>query len=463
MSRLGVLEQLVLWNSDVPSAVDLVFLLVILVGLLARKEKQSRGAAEQTSWSDVTVARPIPQELNHLPEVRWVRWALARRGCVAFGVTCRSVSGPATNTILSLGPDLGDGRHLAGRPDRLGGHISLGQFAIVGAGRGGRREHRLPLGLDLFVALLVSGVTGGVLALLLGLPALRIRGLFLAVTTLAFAIALDSYFLNPTYFDAQDPPEHQPWRPVATLPAGDARDHVFRLPGLPGSVHARRPGGPPVPCRAGYCSGPGQPPGRRAASVPTTPVILSGFVFSGVLAGIAGALHVLVLHGARVGSYPPVQSLEIFSMAVIGGLVLRGRRAPRGVLPPGSGASRRPAYRLLVTGGGLLAVLLILPGGLGQAATRSVTLPAVVARRRESWCLAWWPTVAPNRARRTTIPRTRSTSWPERCGGDPDPPPARRSTSATGPSRSSSGWTSRWPRASSSPSSAPTARGSPPS
>ena len=62
------------------------------------------------------------------------------------------------------------------------------------------------------------------------------------------------------------------------------------------------------------------PRAAAAASVPTTRVILSGFVFSGVLAGIAGGLHVLVLHGVRLGSYPPVQSLEVFSMAVIGGL-----------------------------------------------------------------------------------------------------------------------------------------------
>src|SRR5205823_4688108 len=111
---LGVLEQLVLWNWNVPSAADVVFLAVILLGLLARRERAGQPAEESSSWTDTAVARPVPAELRHLPEV-----PLAR---------------------------------------------------------------------------------GGVTALLVGLPALRIRGLFLAVTTLAFAIALDSYFLNPTYF-----------------------------------------------------------------------------------------------------------------------------------------------------------------------------------------------------------------------------------------------------------------------
>ena len=40
------------------------------------------------------------------------------------------------------------------------------------------------------------------------------------------------------------------------------------------------------------------------------PSTLSGFVFSGALAGLAGGLHVLLLHGARAGSYQVVQSVE---------------------------------------------------------------------------------------------------------------------------------------------------------
>ena len=200
---LGVLEQLVLWNSDVPSAVDLVFLLVILVGLLARKEKQSRVSAAPS----VVVGRgrrpAHPQELKHLPEVRGSHgpW----RPSSPSGSSPPRHPGPATNTTLSLALIWGMVGISLVVLTGWGGHISLGQFAIVGAGAVAAGNIVYHWDLDLFVALLVSGVTGGLLALLLGLPALRIRGLFLAVTTLAFAIALDSYFLNPTYFDAQSP------------------------------------------------------------------------------------------------------------------------------------------------------------------------------------------------------------------------------------------------------------------
>jgi branched-chain amino acid transport system permease protein len=135
----------------------------------------------------------------------------------------------------------------------------------------------------------------------------------------------------------------------------------------------------------------------EAASVPTTGVILSGFVFSGMLAGIAGGLHVIVLHGVRVGSYQPVQSLEVFAMAVIGGLgsvggVLLGVFALRAIQNIGSQGTR-----LLITGTSLLAVLLVLPGGLGQGAfavrdrflklvakRRGVLVPSLVADYRHA-------------------------------------------------------------------------------
>src|SRR3546814_18391693 len=46
---------------------------------------------------------------------------------------------------------------------------------------------------------------GAAVAVAIGLPALRIKGLYLAVTTMAFAVALDSYFLNPVNFSSLVP------------------------------------------------------------------------------------------------------------------------------------------------------------------------------------------------------------------------------------------------------------------
>ena len=69
------------------------------------------------------------------------------------------------------------------------GQISLGQYAFVGVGAfttglvTGVTELRLPW----LVGLLASAVVGGAFAFLVGLPALRLRGLYLAVVTIGVA------------------------------------------------------------------------------------------------------------------------------------------------------------------------------------------------------------------------------------------------------------------------------------
>ena len=76
------------------------------------------------------------------------------------------------------------------------GQLSLGQVAFVGlgalgtaaldlAGRALRRRDRLR-----------DASAGSLSAVIIGAPALRLRGLFLTVTTLGFAVAASSYVLR---------------------------------------------------------------------------------------------------------------------------------------------------------------------------------------------------------------------------------------------------------------------------
>jgi branched-chain amino acid transport system permease protein len=319
-----------------------------------------------SSWTDTAVARPVPFELRRLPEVRIAKGVLYVMLAVA-AVAAPFVFGSSTTTTLSLTLVWAMVAVSLVVLTGWGGHISLGQFAIVGVGAVTAGNMVNKLDADLFVALLVAGVVGGVVALLLGLPALRIRGLFLAVTTLAFAVALDSYFLNPTYFNRWIPsPIVRPdlWQrfPLERARAMYYLCLVFLVlfAFLARGVRRARAGRVLIAARDNRRA-------AEAASVPTTGVILSGFVFSGILAGIAGGLHVIVLHGARIGSYQPVQSLEVFSMAVIGGLGSVGG-VLLGVFSLRALQNVSAQYRLLITGTSLLAVLLIVPGGLGQVA-----------------------------------------------------------------------------------------------
>src|SRR5207248_6098708 len=185
-----------------PSFQNVVFFVVIIVALLVQRGSLSRARIGlTTAWSAIGVVKPIPRELRRLPEVRWVKMALLSLLATLFIVV--PIGWSNSSQLLAafaivwamVGVSL---VVLTG----WGGHISLGQFGIVGVGAvvGGNlvaKSH-----IDLFLALIVAGAAGAVVALVVGLPALRIQGLFLAVTTLAFAIALNAYFFNPDRFSS---------------------------------------------------------------------------------------------------------------------------------------------------------------------------------------------------------------------------------------------------------------------
>ena len=77
------------------------------------------------------------------------------------------------------------------------GEISLGQVAFVAIGSAAAGAANVHWQLDPFLSFLLAGGVGAVASVIIGLPALRIRGLMLAVTTLAFAVATSSFLLEP--------------------------------------------------------------------------------------------------------------------------------------------------------------------------------------------------------------------------------------------------------------------------
>ena len=302
-----------------------------------------------------------------------------------------------------------------------GGQISLGQFAIVGVGAilAGNLVSRW--NVDLFITLLAATAAGAVVAALLGLPALRIKGPFLAVVTLSFAVVLDSYVLNPNIFPAIIPQSlnrpllwgrvdlenerYMLWFCLAALALvivlarGVRRSRTGRL--LIASRDNRK--------------------GAEAASVPTTRITLSGFVFSGALAGLAGGLHVILLHGARAGSYQPIQSVEIFSMATIGGLgsiggAIAGAAGLRGA------QDLDQTIRLVGAGVGVLLVLWLIPSGLAGLAAKIRDLVVSRIAAHHGLDLDGHPLrvdeTAPVAESSTTIPAGTAT-------GDPTAPTAR--------------------------------------
>ena len=83
------------------------------------------------------------------------------------------------------------------------GQISLGQLAIMATG--GAVSWTLAIqGKDFFVCVGAAGLTGTIVAVGLGIPALRIKGPFLAVTSLAFAVMTGHVLPQPRLLPVAD-------------------------------------------------------------------------------------------------------------------------------------------------------------------------------------------------------------------------------------------------------------------
>jgi branched-chain amino acid transport system permease protein len=86
------------------------------------------------------------------------------------------------------------------------GQISLGSGAFMAVGAYGAYNFfmRLP-GLPLVVALIMGGLCATAFGILFGLPSLRVKGLYLAVATLAAQFFSDWMFLRISWFTLDSP------------------------------------------------------------------------------------------------------------------------------------------------------------------------------------------------------------------------------------------------------------------
>ena len=250
------------------------------------------------------------------------------------------------------------------------GQVSLGQMSFVGFGGAVGAYCTQTLRLDLSIALLAAGVAGAVVATVVSLPALRARGFVPAVITLAFAMASTAYLLNPQYFS---------WIPSGSV----TRPRLFGLLSLtsePGYYYFA------ATCLALVILGlrgiRGSRTGRvlmalreneqaaQSFGVHVLRAKLTAFGISGFVAGIAGCLLVHLLEAFNPAVYGTDQSILVFITAVFGGLgSMLG--AVLGAIVLQGGQWFLPAeWQILVSGAGVLLILIVLPGGLSDGVFR---------------------------------------------------------------------------------------------
>lgn len=396
---IGVLEMGVDWNGFLgqksPLLIEPVVAIVAVGALLLRRKDVSRLETDTaSSWTANDEVRPVPPELARLPEVKAVRFggaALLGIGLlllphwVAIDVSLK-ISVIFIYALVAASVVVVTG---------WAGQVSLAQVAFMAVGACAGAVASNQWGFDIILALLFAGVVGVAAAIIVGLPALRMKGLFLAVTTLGFGIATSQWLLAPRFFSFV--PDYRVERnPLFGKISLDSPTRIYYLClgvttlvllGLRGIRHSRT-GRVLLALRENERA-------TQAFGVSAVRAKLTAFAISGFVAAVAGALFVHHQQAYDQSSFDPGLSIVMFTAAVIGGLgsltggILGAIYLEGGFfLLPGN-------WRYVSSSIGVLFVLLVIPGGLGSVAYKvrdlwlrwvadrnHILVPSMIADRR---------------------------------------------------------------------------------
>jgi branched-chain amino acid transport system permease protein len=311
---LGIIDQAVLWATNSVELVSGLLVVIVVVLLVAQRARASRAEIDsQGAWLASRELRPIPRELRGLAPVRTaVRLSLVIAAVFVIGypwlmspsqVNLGVVSMLFLIVLLSL-------LVLTG----WAGQISLAQMAFAAIGAYVAAVSHWP-----FVFAVPAGaVVGALVAVAVGFPALRLRGQFLAVSSLAFALAVSEILLSPRYLGKSIPARVS--RPVLLgINFGDDRAFyyltlVFVVLAVLAVMGLRRS---PVARTLIACKDNEQ--AAQAFSLNLVRCRVAAFALSGFIAAFAGALFAYAQHGVSATSFAPERSIDMFLFAIIGG------------------------------------------------------------------------------------------------------------------------------------------------
>lgn len=381
---IGVFEELASSEFSNTNIVDALLVAVILVALLAQRDAFTRAVETGiSSWKAVREVRPVPTELRSLPEVRWAGRIL-KVGLLLAAVTVPLWARPSQEQAMSLLLIYGIVAVSLLVLTGWAGQISLGQFAFVGIGGAATGTLYATHGWDYLLAVPAGIAVSAGVAVVVGLPALRVRGPFLAVTTLAFAVTTATVFLNDTYFGWFVPKGVEApvlWERI-DLRTDWVQYEVCLAALLLAILVARnlrssRIGRTLIAVRDNE-------PAAATLTIAPTVAKLTGFAISGALAGFAGSLYVVNQRGIFADAFGADVSIRLFSMVVIGGLgTISGALLGAGYVR-GAEFFLPAQWSLIASGVGILLLLMVMPEGLGGGLfrMRDAVLRRIAIRRR---------------------------------------------------------------------------------
>ncbi len=363
--------------------IDLGLFVVILGAfLLIRQRGQRAEEAEATAFESAGEQRPIPREMLALTSVAFARRAFVAVLAIGLIVFPLAANPGQTNeagylilvtiSFLSLVVLTG-----------WAGQASLGQFGFVAVAAvvGGSLTARA--GITFWVALILVPFFTALFSSLMGFPALRIRGLFLAVATFAFAVSVESALFEERYFGWLLPGGIE--RPqLFFIDLEDTRSmYYFNLVFLAFAVfivvvlRRSRTGRVLIALRENENN-------LRSFGVNPMRMRLAAFAISGFLCGLAGVLLAHQQRAATAADFPASLSLDIFLFAVVGGVGSVTGALLGALYFSLQRLLTNPFWQFVVGPFGVLIVLYIAPGGLASIVTslRDGVLKIIAQRRQ---------------------------------------------------------------------------------
>jgi branched-chain amino acid transport system permease protein len=235
------------------------------------------------------------------------------------------------------------------------GQLSLGQAAFMGLGAYSSVLMTMQLGLPFWLVLPLSCVAPVMFALVIGLPTLRLSGVYLAIATIGLGEVLRAVYLNTDLLGGAlglsgIPERAETWMIYGLLAAATAGLWLVARSGVGRAMEAMRED-------------------ETAAQVTGVNLVryrMGALIASATLAGVAGCLnaHVSSFIGPEDYGFEP--AVTILSYALLGGIGTPAApvvgAAILTLLPEALRAWGD--LRLVLNGGIIVAAVLFLPGGL---------------------------------------------------------------------------------------------------
>jgi branched-chain amino acid transport system permease protein len=272
------------------------------------------------------------------------------------------------------------------------GQISLAQATFVGIGAFSTGLMSRSLHVPFPLSLVLAGLVAGAVATGVGVVALRVRGLYLAVATLIFAWMADEYLFRTAWLvgvGGSSTMEGTAIGRPGTVPFFDLGErqamYYVVLAVAAGALYVAANLRDSKTGRAFFAVR-GSEMAAASLGVDVTRYKLLAFAVSGFLAGVAGNLLMVGQRSAAPSQFTFTVSLFYLAVAVVGGLSSLGGAVAASVLFAGLAevffrVSAFAGWLEIVSSGLLAVVLLTYPGGLA-AVPLSLAGPLETLRRR---------------------------------------------------------------------------------